>query len=169
MHINDIPKITKRGNYQVDIPLSHLIENSYRYISKYGLQLNPDFQRGYKWGNKRRSKFVEFLLKGGETTPIYLNHPGWMNDFIGDFVVVDGLQRLTSCLFFLLNKLPVFGYYRYEIEDMKVLLDRISIAININNLKTRKEVLQWYLDLNDGGVKHTEKELNKVKQLIKCS
>ena len=37
---------------------------------------------------------------------------------------------------------------------------------HINDLEDRKAVLQWYLDLNEGGVIHTAEELNKVKKLL---
>jgi hypothetical protein len=36
----------------------------------------------------------------------------------------------------------------------------------VNDLKTKAEVLQWYLDINSGGVVHTETELEKVKRLL---
>jgi hypothetical protein len=36
----------------------------------------------------------------------------------------------------------------------------------VNDLRTRKEVLQWYLDLNTGGTIHTSDEIEKVKRLL---
>lgn len=39
-------------------------------------------------------------------------------------------------------------------------------VIYLNNLKTRKEVLQWYLEFNSYGTIHTEEEINKVKKLL---
>jgi hypothetical protein len=36
----------------------------------------------------------------------------------------------------------------------------------VNELKTRREVLQWYLDLNAGGVVHTTKEIERVRELL---
>jgi hypothetical protein len=38
--------------------------------------------------------------------------------------------------------------------------------LNINDLKTKKEVLIWYLEMNSDGTPHTEQELNKVKNMI---
>jgi hypothetical protein len=37
---------------------------------------------------------------------------------------------------------------------------------NIAGLKTRKEVLEWYLNFNSGGSVHTEQELQKVRDLL---
>jgi hypothetical protein len=36
-------------------------------------------------------------------------------------------------------------------------------------LKTKQEVLQWYIELNEGGTPHTEEEINRVKELIKTA
>lgn len=41
-----------------------------------------------------------------------------------------------------------------------------SFTININDLATHEDVLRWYLDLNAGGVAHTEAELQKVRKLL---
>ena len=38
--------------------------------------------------------------------------------------------------------------------------------MGINNLKTRGQVLEWYLQLNDRGVVHTKEELDKVRRLL---
>ena len=81
-----------------------------------------------------------------------------------DFVCVDGLQRITAVLRFLNNEIKAFGYYYNEYEDK--LPFEVDLLININNLKTEKEVLQWYVDLNEGGTPHTSEEIDKVKQMI---
>lgn len=60
----------------------------------------------------------------------------------------------------------MFGYYLKDFENYKVLLRRESIKININNLKTREEVLQWYIDFNSGGTVHSKSEIDRVKKLL---
>lgn len=35
-----------------------------------------------------------------------------------------------------------------------------------NDLKTEKEVLQWYIDMNAGGTQHTSDEIQRVKDMI---
>ena len=41
------------------------------------------------------------------------------------------------------------------------------MKINVNDLPTRKNVLQWYIEHNAGGTIHTEEEINRVKELLK--
>lgn len=83
-------------------------------------------------------------------------------------VLVDGKQRLEAVRKFMRNELPIFdGYYLKDCEPKILRMTDADLVFSVNNLKTRKEVLQWYLDLNDGGVLHTEEELAKVRSLLK--
>lgn len=156
------------GNYQTSMPLNFIKERIEDDI-KEGLNLNPDFQRAHVWNMEQRVSYVEFLLKGGKSNPIYFNHEGWMKSFKGEYVIVDGKQRLTSILMFLNNEFPVFkdkdkegiGFYAKE-------FDRIpnDVMFIVNDLPNRKLVLQWYLQMNKGNVAHTKEELEKVERMI---
>lgn len=162
-----IKKLTGEGRYHVTQPLGFLTEKIRDWEKELGLQLNPDFQRGHVWTKEQQIAFVEFIIRGGKTSAIQFNHPNWMNSFKGEFVVVDGLQRLTALLLFVDNKLPVFdGNYLKDFEDGDVMLRGMDIDIRINDLKTRKEVLQWYLEINSGGTPHTEEEIKRVETML---
>lgn len=172
MKFKDIKKFTSVGNYQVNIPLNYFKDCIDKYVDEYNLQMCPDFQRGHVWNKRQQSTYVEFFLKGGQSGRIiYFNDPNWMglsgNDKgYCDFVLVDGLQRITALLKFVNNELTIFGNNCFrDFEDKCTLIDN-SLLFNINNLKTRKEVLMWYLELNTGGVIHTEEELDRVRKLL---
>ena len=82
-------------------------------------------------------------------------------------VLVDGKQRLEAMQKFKRDELPVFGFTFNEWEDAEIACRRVILDIYINDLATRKEILQWYIDLNAGGIAHTDKEIDKVKNLLK--
>ena len=42
----------------------------------------------------------------------------------------------------------------------------ITLKVHINNLKTKKEVLTWYLEMNTGGTVHTDDELDRVRKML---
>lgn len=162
---NDIPKLTSKGNYTISVALIDFEYTINRYIDRHDLDMNPDFQRGHVWNNKQKSSFIEFLLRGGETSPIVFNHTEWGRfNCKGEMVIVDGLQRATAILEFFQNKVEVFGDYKYS--DINNIYPNLDIHITINNLKTRKEVLTWYLELNSGGTPHSEDEIARVKSLL---
>lgn len=83
-----------------------------------------------------------------------------------DYVCVDGLQRITAIQKFIHNEIKVFGSYYKEFEDSLRLLPNM-MTLNVNNLKTRKEVLRWYIDMNSGGTPHDDNEIEKVKRMIR--
>lgn len=165
MKFSDIPQFIEAGSYCVDMPLKMIPDKIKEWQDELGLQLNPDFQRGHVWTEQQQIAFMEFILSGGESGRIiYFNHPGWMNDFIGDFVCVDGLQRLTAICRFFNNEIPVFGYFYGEFEDR--LSSLVAMKFNVNRLKTKREVLQWYIEMNNGGTPHSAEEINRVKKLM---
>jgi hypothetical protein len=161
----DIPQFTRTPCYMVNMGLKYFKEWIIEHQKELNLELNPDFQRGYVWTEKQKIKYIEFLLMGGTSArDIYFNHPGWMSSFKGEFVCVDGLQRLTSILEFLDKKFKVFGDYYFD--EIQIGSTDPTLIIHINDLKTRKEVLKWYLEFNSGGTVHTEAELDKVRKMI---
>src|SRR5262245_423796 len=146
MTYKDIPQLTSIGSYTVNQSLRHL-KNWMKDHLKDGLEMNPDFQRGHVWTENQQIKYVEFLLRGGKTNNvIYFNHPGWMTDFEGEFVCVDGLQRITALMRFINDEIKCFDTLYSEFEGG--IPQSVGIIINVNNLQTRKEVLTWYLEMN---------------------
>ncbi|HDK7194961.1 TPA: DUF262 domain-containing protein [Clostridium botulinum] len=171
MKFSDIKPFTENGDYEVNIGLKHLESTLKDYEEDYGLELNPDFQRGAVWTEEQQAAYVEFFLRGGKTARvIYFNYPSFckiVKDNDDPMVCVDGLQRLTALRKFVNNELKVFGSYLNDFEDKEIMLRSVGqLRFNVNNLQTRKEVLQWYLDFNTGGTVHSQDEINRVKKLL---
>lgn len=161
----EIPKYTSVGSYQINMPLMYFERWIKEMQEDCNLDLEPDFQRGHVWAENQQIAYVEHLLKGGKSGRIlYFNCPNWNDGGCDDFVCVDGLQRITAILRFLRNEIPAFGFKYMEYTD-KIPID-IDVLININNLKTRKEVLTWYIEINKGGTPHTSGEIAMVKALL---
>lgn len=167
MKFKDIPRFTRPGSYQVNMPLCYFVKWIKENQMKCGLELNPDFQRGHVWTEKQQIAYIEFLLRRGKSgRVIYFNCPNWSaGGRNGEFVCVDGLQRTTAIMRFIDNEIPAFGVYCKDFEDELPM--EIDVLVNINELQTRKEVLKWYIEMNDGGTPHTEAEINKVRKMLK--
>ena len=95
-------------------------------ISSGTLILQPDFQREYVWNAERASRYVESLLLGFPTPPIFLAQE--QND---QWVVIDGHQRLET----------LFRYMKPLIRGELPVLIRTAPELRLSQL----EVLQ---DLN---------------------
>lgn len=168
--MRDIPKFTTDGSWQCDCTLGYLVEFIEEQKEHAGLNMEPDFQRAHVWTEEQQVKWLEYFLRGGKSgLVIYLNCPSWNNPVpdgaYNDFVCVDGLQRYTAVYRFVNNEIKVFGSFFKEYEDRNR-FQRSTIKVNINDLKTREEVLKWYLDMNTGGTQHTEEEIGKVRMLL---
>ena len=166
MKFADIPAFTQDGHYRVDVPLAHLEDHVARMEEDLDLELNPDFQRGHVWDEPRQIAYVEYVLRGGlGSSEFRLNHPGWMKSWKGSFVLVDGLQRITALRRFLAGEIPAFGGYIGEYEDPEQ-LNMFTVAFRVNDLRTRADVLRWYLEINTGGVVHTAEEIERVEEML---
>ena len=170
MNYSDIPRFTRNPSYRVTADWGYLEGTLDRWVNERGvgmakLDLDPEFQRAHVWTEPQQIAYVEYALKGGTSgKEIYLNCTGWMRNWEGPFILVDGKQRLEAVRKFLRNELPVFGGHTYsQIEGR--LPHTASLYININDLPY-KDVLQWYLEMNTGGTPHTPAEIEKVKLLL---
>lgn len=154
-------------SYHIDVDweyLPHWIERQQQELPR-SLELNPDFQRGNVWTEEQQISYVEYKLRGGYGADVvFFNCAGWMDDFKGPFVCVDGLQRITSVLRFMNNEIPAFGYFNKDIQGR--MPSEMSFSVYINNLSNYKDVLQWYVEMNTQGKPHTKEEIDKVRDMI---
>lgn len=166
LRYDDIEKFP-RSHYQVDVGWSYLRE----WLEHAGEpDLDPDFQRAHVWTEDQQRAYCEFRLRGGESGgSLHWNHPNWMGSFDGKLTLVDGKQRLAAVTRFMQNDLQVFdGYYLENIDPIFYKrIGQASFRMHVGCLKTRADVLRWYLMINAGGTPHTSEELDKVRNLLK--
>jgi hypothetical protein len=164
----DIPPFTRSGEWECSFGLDRLVAWVARQQAESGLNLEPDFQRGHVWTTRQQVRFVEFLLRGGRTgRTLYFNCPWWnqINPTVGEFVIVDGKQRLHAITRFIRGEIRVFGSYFCEFLGSPRVTQ--TMRVNVNDLPTRADVLQFYLDLNTGGTPHSAGEIARVRRLLK--
>lgn len=170
MRFRDIPQFIDSGNYRCDVNFEHLDSWLAELEAEMGLELNPDFQRGHVWNEEQQTKFIEFILQGGKSgRDLYFNNPDWHHtnrdtDY-HDFVCVDGLQRITAIRRFLRDEIRAFGQLYSEFDGNTDFI-RHNMTIHVNDLRTKKEVLTWYIQMNDGGTPHSKEEIERVKNLL---
>lgn len=166
MEFKNIKQLTSISSNGFCIEWTYLEKWIREHNKDRGLEFEPDFQRGHVWDNENRRKYVEYVLKGGSSgRNIYFNCTGWISGEDAVIQIVDGLQRLTAVRMFINNEIKIFDHYYREYNGRP----KVEFIFYVNNLQTRKEVLQWYIDLNDGGIVHTKEELQKVRKLLEQS
>lgn len=161
----DIKPFVDDSHYRVDVPWGYLEQSLKGFKEDFGLDLDPDFQRPHVWTKEQQIAYVEYKLQQGPSgNDVYLNSLGFSNCVDKDMVLVDGKQRIEAVKRFLNNEIKVFGSYYKEYEDKLSFM--YHFTFHINTLKTRAEILKWYLLFNAGGTPHTEEELNRVRLLL---
>lgn len=160
-------------NWSADIDWRYLEECLDGWKNDYGLELSPDFQRGYVWTEKQQRDYVEYILRGGFSgKDIFWNSPEFggeikkkESDLDSTLLLVDGQQRIGAVLKFLRNELKAFGTYYKDYEGkLRMLCPRFKF--NVNSLQYKKDVVNWYLMLNTGGTVHTEEDLQSAYKIL---
>lgn len=172
--LSQVRKLTKFPTYSIDIPFDYVEKWLARQAEGDGIDFDPDFQRGHVWSLDQQSKFIEYIVKGGDTSLTLLwNHPSFQREISPQadlpqvLLLVDGKQRLNAVRQFLADQVPIFGHTFSEWDDIDNYLSfNFRLKFAINDLQTRAEVLQWYLDINDGGVVHSKDEIERVRGLL---
>jgi hypothetical protein len=79
-----------------------------RKYNKGKVIISPNFQRGFVWSKKQMSQFVESVLLNFPLPPLYINQ-----DIEGNYIVVDGRQRITT--------LHQFINDEFKLQDLEAL------------------------------------------------
>lgn len=162
-------KIYNNPNYCIDVHWTEVIFNFERYKERYNLDINPEFQRGYVWTLQQKIAYIEYIITGGASGKyIYFNHPAWQGKGMSTMpmTLVDGKQRLTTVVAFMNNEIPIFGDNFYK-DYTDYLPSHCELKFAVNNLRTDKEVVEWYLAMNTGGSIHTEEDLKPAYNMLK--
>ncbi len=94
------------------------------------IDLQPQYQRRYRWNDERQSKLIESFIMNVPVPPIFLNE-----DEFGKYSVIDGKQRLNTIQRFLTSELELVGLEVYRDFNGKTFSDLPLIYQNY--IKTR--------------------------------
>lgn len=161
-----VQNLTPECNYRVDVAIASVPH----FLEQYGVNLDPDYQRGYVWTKLQKQKFVGAVLQNNASIPIF-----WFNTLdIKSAEVVDGKQRLNAIMGWLNHEYEAicpcgetFWYGAADVIAHRNLDMMTTLKMHFVKLP-RLEVLKFYLSLNSGGTVHKPKDLDKVRALIQA-
>nr|WIE92518.1 DUF262 domain-containing protein [Mesorhizobium sp. WSM4875] len=158
------------------------VETVVSQLTRRNIDLNPRFQRRDAWGMKSKSRFIESIVLGLPIPQIVLaEKPGQR----GQFIVLDGKQRLLSLLQFTGNaeEGPNNGFalsgmearadlnrLRYtqmeqnadRVDDLNAFLNHTIRTVVIRNWPNTNFLHLVFLRLNTGSVKLSPQELRQA-------
>lgn len=133
-----------------------------------GFYADPLYQRSYVWTDADRTKLLDSVFRGlGIGEFIFISHRE-----AGDYTyeVLDGQQRLTTLVNFVLNKFTYRGKLWNQLsthDQQKFESVRTSWVEMEGTHLTIKLKAEIFLIVNDSGVPQTEEHLQKVRDFLK--
>jgi len=88
------------------------------------LLINPDYQRLFRWDVDQQSQYIESLLLGIPTPPVFL-----AQNEDGKFEVLDGLQRISTLLKFFANERTSKQEEKQDQEDLEMDVEQNDISL----------------------------------------
>lgn len=166
VRLRRVQHLTPDSTYRVDIPIAGIP----RFVEQYGIDMDPDYQRGYVWTREQKRQFVGAVLQNHNSIPIF-----WFNTLsVGKAEVVDGKQRLSAILGWLNGDYDAVCPCgeSFAFADADVIGERNLDMMTVLKMHfvelTRPDVLRFYLALNSGGTVHKPKDLNRVRRMLDC-
>ncbi|MGH7706911.1 MAG: DUF262 domain-containing protein [Candidatus Dormibacteria bacterium] len=111
---------------KLDLPVSALLA-----MLKDQIRLNPEFQRRDRWNEARQSRWIESLVMNVPIPPVFLGE-----DEYGQYVVLDGRQRLTAISKFLNNEFMLHDLQVWD--DLNGLTFQAMVKRDLDKYLTRR-------------------------------
>ena len=123
------------------------------------IDLRPEFQRRDRWNDEKRSRFIESVIMNVPVPPVFLGEERY-----GQYVVLDGRQRLTAAYRFLNNQLRLEGlqvwselngltYEEIKKKGFAATIERRFLSAILLTRESSAEVKYEVFDrLNTGGI-----------------
>lgn len=135
----------------------------------FGVDFNPDYQRGFVWGDEDKEKLLWSVFNNveiGKFAFIHLNDKEWLDRGVS-YEILDGKQRLLTLMDFYENKIPYRGMYYNDLSKKdKRTFKNAPCSIAEVNSEDRAEVLRYFIILNRGGKAVDEEHLKKVEDML---
>ncbi len=139
--------------------------------------IKPAYQRLFRWDETRKTRFIESIILGIPTPPIFV-----YQDESGIWELVDGLQRISTIMQFLgllpgkeelilegTNKVPDLRDMTWKSLDQSLQLYIKRTRIRVEILKSESNPLAKYelfQRLNTGGASLTEQEVRTCVMIM---
>jgi hypothetical protein len=142
-------------------------ETLLRQIGRGNIDLNPEFQRREAWTTTKQSRYIESLIVGLPVPQIVLAERQGRK---GQFLVLDGKQRLLSMQKFMSNNLRLTGldlrpelnrkkFDQLDEDDRNALENQTLRTVTVRNWKSEDFLYLVFLRLNTASVPLSPQEL----------
>lgn len=134
----------------------------------FGVDFDPDYQRGYVWDDDDREKLITSIFMGvdiGRFVLRNLDGDEWMEKGVG-YEIIDGKQRFLTLLAFYENRFPYKGVYYNDLspKDKRCFKNATTAVAEVRNI-TKKETIRVFLLLNRSGKTVNDEVIRRAEVL----
>ena len=176
LDVRPIPTSLEAKYAQKDSPLFRMsfsnrsIESLLHMYYYFGVDMEPDYQRGSFWNDEDRVKLLDSIFAGREIGRFVFREVPYEESLEKKcmYEVVDGKQRLMTLCAFYENRFPYRGCFYNELpaEDKNWFGSAMTSLASLSDKVTKKEVLEVFVALNQNGRPIEEAVLNHAKKLL---
>jgi uncharacterized protein with ParB-like and HNH nuclease domain len=123
-------------------------------VDEYGIDMNPDYQRGLVWDIEHKTKLIDSIIEGiGVPALLLREFEGFTQKY--HYELVDGKQRLSTIVEFMEDGFPYNGklFSEWDLLSQRV-FKNACIGASVIRFTNDEEVRELYQRVNFGGVAH---------------
>ena len=162
MSLNTVWKNLKNESTTQNVLMT--VSDIIKFYIRGRININPEYQRNYRWSNEQKSKFIESILLKYPIPPIIAIQEE-NADGLPNFEIIDGVQRISSILEFVEEDIPEEKRVKNQNEKLKSLIGA-DIFKEING-KTWKDFKNENFDFTFEASSILFINFNSPKALIK--
>jgi len=155
-----------------DVRLNYYSSSIEGLLSKkygFGIDFDPDYQRGYVWDETDKELLLDSIFKNidiGKFVLIHLSDEEWYERGLS-YEILDGKQRLSTLIEFYENKLSYKGKYFNDLSRMdKMAFVEHQVSVAEVSETDKKTVLKYFLMLNRTGKSMDESHLSEIEKKL---
>lgn len=163
--LEHVPVIRKRDDTRIEFFRSDLSSLLFKYYD-FIVNMNPEYQRDLVWTETQEQALLDSIYNNIEIGKFAFIHLDYNANDPTSYEILDGKQRLNTLIKFNEGRIKYKGLTIFEMNT----IDRYHFyhyPISFGELynATKKQVYEYFLKLNTGGVTVPEAHLNKVREL----
>jgi hypothetical protein len=161
----DIPKFTQTEEMRLQFYQTSLSSFD-SIVYHFGLDLNPDYQRGHVWTMEDKVKLIDSIFKGVDIGKfVFIRRDYGTDEHL--YEILDGKQRLTAIMEFREDRFRYNGLLYSELHPHdQSHIEFYSIATADVSNPTKEQIYNYFLKLNTGGKPMDVAQLEKVAKLL---
>lgn len=146
------------------------IESLIHMHYSFGIDFDPDYQRGSVWDDTDRAKLLDSIFAGRSIGKFVLRRVPYDESLAKNclYEVVDGKQRLLTLTAFYENRFVYHGYTYNDLpqEDKNWLKSAMTSVLELPESTTEKEVLEVFVAINQNGKPVDDAVIKHAKELL---